>query len=729
MKFYQKWIGKAIDPNGNSSEFPANVPGNLQDDFAMANNWGDMNYGINCVRYIQLENYTWQYIADLQFDVKSGERVFFVSHGIDYVYSVSLNDVELLKSEGMFSKIEIDITDHIKPDNNRLTVTVFPHPKREGAQKDSLREADFIVKPPVSYGWDWHPRLIISGIWQETYIETRNNEYIKDFSYKYNISGDYAKAFLDFDIDCDAETVVELFDADGKSLYKGDGRGIVVENLKLWWCNGHGEPYLYRYTITSNSDKREGKIGFKRIKLVTPGAVWCKPDKYPMSRSNPPICFELNGKSIFGKGSNFVSPEVFIGKLTKERYAELLKMVKEANMNMLRMWGGCGIQKDSFYELCDELGIMIWQEFPLACNEYGVYDKEHYLEVLKREATSIIKLIRKHVSLCLWCGGNELFNCWSLMTEQHAPLRLLDSLCYDLTPDIPFIMTAPLSGMKHGPYDFCSQDYEDIISLFQKTEGTAYTEFGVKSVSDPEYLKTFMTEEEIENRKPYKNSPWIFHFALWANCSKDDEVCGSLLDRFEMKKDTIQDVYENVMWTQCEGLKGIFEEARRQWPVCSMAANWMFSEPWKVAQGCSVVLYPNVKKESYYSVKEALRPILVSARIPKFGWRRERFTAEIWLLNDCEKMVSDVVDVYLSIGNEKHLLCTWEFTDRNSNIVGPTVNFDLPDIDEDYFILSLEARNNKQLSSKYKMRYMNKPKVDNRESFVDIDSTVEFFKV
>jgi beta-mannosidase len=132
---------------------------------------------------------------------------------------------------------------------------------------------------------------------------------------------------------------------------------------------------------------------------------WSKPNKYPMSRSNPPICLELNGKRIFAKGTNMPTPEIFPGIVTKERYQQMLTLVKNANMNIVRMWGGCGIQKNVYYNLCDEMGIMVWQEFPLACNHYGAYDCDHYCRVLNEEAKSIIKRLRNNVSLVLWCGG------------------------------------------------------------------------------------------------------------------------------------------------------------------------------------------------------------------------------------------------------------------------------------------------------------------------------------
>ena len=118
--------------------------------------------------------------------------------------------------------------------------------------------------------------------------------------------------------------------------------------------------------------------------------------------------------------------------------------------NLLRVHGGGSVNKESFYELCDEMGIMVWQEFPLACNEYP--DEDEYLDVLKQDAASIICRLRTHPCLVMWCGGNELFNGWSGMTEQHHALRLLDSLCYEYDRFTPFNMTSPLLGMSHGNY-------------------------------------------------------------------------------------------------------------------------------------------------------------------------------------------------------------------------------------------------------------------------------------
>lgn len=703
MKYYQEWHGKLIGRDGCEEVFPAAVPGNIQNDYAQFKEWGDLNYRTNCTRYAALEDCSWQYIAYPEVDFGKDERVYFVSKGIDYMSVIALNGVELCRHEGMFSDIVLDITPYLQ-EKNELVITILPHPKRADAVKDTRDEADIAVKPPVCYGWDWHPRLLFSGMWQEAYIETRKKSYIRDVAVKYELSDDLQSATGAFEIDCDLAATVELFDEDGKVVYAGDGKHFVLNNVHLWWCNGHGQPYLYTYKVTSGDDVYSGKVGFKRSRLVMAKGEWNKPSDYPMSRSNPPITLELNGKIVFAKGSNMPTPEIFPGTVTRARYEQLLKSVKDANMNILRMWGGCGIQKKDFYELCDEYGIMVWQEFPLACNCYGVYRKKEYCAALKQEAISIIKRISKFACLVLWCGGNELFNNWSKMTEQSEPLRLLDQLTYEYSPEIPFIMAAPLSGMKHGPYSFFSECYGDVVTLFQSTSATAYTEFGCSSLSSPEYLSTFMDENDLNHPAPDFDGPWTLHHAFGPKDLPGTTLFESTCRRFQFPHANLSEIYEATEWVQSEGLRFIFEEARRQSPTCSMAVNWFFTEPWRVAVGCSLILYPDVKKRAYYTVSSSCRPVLASACYRKFDWKAgEMFEADIWLLNDTGNAVSDVIEVQLEIAGEAKSLATWQTGEVQANCLGPTVHFVLPNVKADHFILRLLSKNG--YSSDYKLRY------------------------
>lgn len=683
MKFYQKWTGASIENGVESISFPVNVPGNIQLDYAKAHGWGDVSYMDNCTKFEAIEDLYWTYRTKLDFVQNPDERVFFVTHGIEYEYDVILNGEKLLHHTGMFSKVEYDITDILEK-SNILEILIYPHPKRDGASP-CRGQADQSVKPAVEYGWDWHPRLLVSGIWDECYIETRDSYSITDISTSYTLSDDLSKAEVQFDITCDKSTEIEVFSPEGKCVYKGTEPNFTIDNISLWWCSGQGEANLYKWKVSNKKHTAEGHIGFRQIKLVMTDASWSTAPSFPKSRAFPPMNIDLNGRLVFAKGTNWVNPEIFTGTITKERYREMLTLVKEANMNIVRSWGGAIVNKEAFFDICDELGIMVWQEFPLACNNYKGTDE--YLTVLEQEAIAIIKRVSQHPSLSLWCGGNELFNAWSKMTDQSLALRLLNKLCYEYDRKTPFIATAPLMGMAHGYYKFYDSDTQStVFEMFGNSRYSAYSEFGVPSITKMKHLKEIFDEETLN--KPCENSPWELHHAFGA--WKDDSwICISVIDEIFGKQKSLEDYIDCSTILQCEGYKFIFEEARRQQPLCSMALNWCFNEPWVVAAGNSLVTYPNHPKESYYAVQKALSPVLPSAKFEHFRFKgKDMLKAELFLLNDSTDSVSDVIDVYIEIDGKREHIGTWSTGEvkGNSNKRGIILQYEIPDIEKSQLI-------------------------------------------
>ena len=355
MVFLQNWQGARIHDGKVGAWFPATVPGNIQEDYGKANGFPDHNFGDNCKLYEALEDDGWLYRTEVIVEPKAGERVFFVTKGIEYEYEVRLNGNVLAHHEGMFSALELDITQELQ-NGNALEVYIYPHPKRAGA--DVCRDqADQSCKPAVEYNWDWHPRMLVSGLWDDTYIETRGSGYITYCDATYELDKELKNAVVTFAAEGAPE--FELYDPDGKQIYKGADREVKLENIRLWWCAGQGEQALYRWRAYTAEDEKTGTIGFRRVKLMMNGGAWEIPFEFPKSRSTPPITIELNGRRIFAKGSNWVNPEIFNGRINREIYETQLKLVKEANMNILRCWGGAIIDKEPFFELCDELGIMV----------------------------------------------------------------------------------------------------------------------------------------------------------------------------------------------------------------------------------------------------------------------------------------------------------------------------------------------------------------------------------
>ena len=716
MIFNQKWVGYRIHNGEYSEPFTASVPGNIQKDYGIAHNFGDVNYADNCEKYRELEDDYFEYKTTLEYTANKGEKVYFVSHGIDYKYELSLNGHKIYCYEGMFKNTTVNLTDKLLPEGNVLSVLIYPHPKRKGSPVGTRDEADHSCKPPVCYGWDWNPRLLISGMWQNAYIETRTDAYINNCEVFYKLSDDFTSASVTVDIDCPTPCTFELFDADGNVVYSGDGKSFTVENPKLWWCNGQGEPYLYTYKASNAEYSIFGTVGFRRIRMLRNiGAS--DPREFPKSRYDAPFSLELNGRRVFMKGSNWVNPDVFWGDINRERYDELLVLARDANMNILRMWGGASVAKRDFYELCDKYGIMVWQEFMLACNKYP--DDDKYLATLESEAKFIISDLRRHPCIVLWCGGNELFNGWSGMDDQSLPLRLLDNLCYQMDRDRPFIKTSPLTGMGHGCYVFYSANSMggDVFYNFQHSNKIAYTEFGVPSISSEEVLRAIIPEDEIFPITESKN--YLLHHAVKA-WKPESHACIPTLEKYFGPAKSLSEVIEQSNFLQCEGYKAAFEEMRKQWPHCSAALNWCYNEPWSTAANLSIIMYPAKPKPAYYAITEALRPVLFSARIPKFDWKSgEVFKAEIWMLNDSPFAADGEVSVSLKVGNSVLPLLDWKnvHTEANTNLQGAQVCCVLPnEADAKEMTLVLTAPNG--MSSEYRLLYapksnVKKPKILN----------------
>jgi len=695
----------------------AQVPGAVQLDVARSENYGALYYAENWRQYLWMEDVYWTYRTSFtQPALDFNDQLFFVSKGIDYHFDIFFNNELVHSQEGMFTSVRINLTHYIRQDNE-LSIIIHPIPKNFTTVA-SRKQADQTCKPAVSYGWDWHPRLVPSGIWDDTYLEIKKESFINHVDFDYELNTSRTKAELYFDI------MVENYDDRSIDLTITDKDDTLLLNVSyileseitcideiltdidLWHPNGYGEPVLYTISVVlydSNEavlDEHVFRTGFRSISLVMNEDAWLEPSEFPKSQSIPPITLEVNGYNVFGKGSNWVPPDIFPGTITEDKYLTLLELARNANFNLLRVWGGGIVNKDSFFELCDSLGIMVWQEFPLSCN---VYDgTKAYLSVLEQESESIIKRLKHHPCVALYCGGNELFNSWSGMTNQSLALRLLNSQCYRFDPKRPFIPTSPLMGMGHGHYVFRDmQKGEDVFQWMPRATNSAYTEFGVPAPAPIEVLKQIIPENELF--PPQRGGSWESHHAFNA-WTETTWLMEDVIAYYFGKQDTLEQLVDNGQLLQSQGYKCIFEEARRQKFRCSMALNWCFNEPWFTAAGNSLVTWQAAPKPAYFAVSESCRPVLASARIPKFLWYSgEEFTCEVWILNDSlAKVESSELTVTLFTDRPFELL-TWKYPtiEANKNLRGPTARFLLPITNNKIFTLKLEIHNKPELSSTY----------------------------
>ncbi|MFT2008299.1 glycoside hydrolase family 2 protein [Pontibacter sp. 13R65] len=715
---------------------PATVPGAVQLDVMQAENYQQPYwYADNVKQFDWMEDYYFTYRTSFpRPDLHPGQRLCFHSKGIEYDFKISLNGTQLLEQEGMFTYVDLDLTDQLQ-DINELQVQIKPIPKVAGAPAytpgtDTYRQhARESAKPAVSYGWDWHPRLVTRGIWDETYLEVRSSTYLTASTVTYQLNEELSQAQVQLNLEGKAlagkhykwslttESGQIAIAQEGILSSNTESISTQLQEPALWWPSGYGSPTLYTSEVTilnaeqEELDSSHSKVGFRRVKLLMNEGEWDKPLVFPASRNRAPASLEINGRRIFAKGTNWVHPEIFIGLITNETYEKQIQLAKEANFNILRIWGGGITNKESFFDLCDEQGMLVWQEFPLACNNYT--DKASYLAVLEQEATSIINRVKAHACLAIWSGGNELFNAWGGMTDQSLALRLLNSLCYRLDPYTPFVPTSPLNGMGHGSYLFYDKTIgtgEEVFQWMQRADNTAYTEFGVPGVANLEVLKQYIPPHELF--PPKRETAWETHHAFGA-WRKDSWLELPFLEEYFGEITSLEDLVRFSQLTQSEGLKFIYEEARRQKPYCSMALNWCFQEPWPVAANNSLVNWPNILKPAYYEVAAACRPVLASLRVPKFLWHEgEDFICEPFLLNDTYDPIApaQITVTLLYDGGKSLKVTTWTCpgAPEFQNSQGSKAQLPLPDMHGSFFTVSVEVESNPAYNSRYTFMYRGK---------------------
>lgn len=681
---------------------PAAVPGAVQLDWARAHGLPDPTLGNNVRRYDGLEDAHWLYRTRVpEVGLRPGEVLVFACGGVDYACEVRLAGRTIRRHEGLFTPFEIELgkTPALTP----LDILVLPAPKRAGAPPDRS-QASHVCKPAVSYGWDWHPRLIPLGLWAGAGFLIRPAASLGEVDFAYALAEDLSAARIVVTAAPGARW--RLTDREGNLAAEGGSEPVEIRSPRLWWTHDQGPQELYELRVVGPAgDGLSRRVGFRRVRLVMAEGAWEHPKGFPKSRSHPPVTLELNGRIVFIKGSNWVNPELFPSAVTYERLRPLVHLARAANLNLLRCWGGAIVNPDSFFQGCDSLGILVWQEFPLACNRYP--DEPDYLRILDQESRSIIARVRQHPSLGIWSGGNELFNAWSGMTDQALALRLLNRNCLDLDPSTPFLPTAPLDGMGHGDYRFRDDRGREVFEIFQSARCTAYSEFGCPSPSPADYLRRFIPEDELWPPRP--GTSWETHhgFGAW---EADPSTWLSLptLEHYFGTAPDLERLCGQGAWLQRAALQEIFEEARRQKPACSMAISWCFNEPWPTAAGSSIVNWPAEPKPAFDAVRRACRPVLASARIAKFEWvPGEPFSAELWILNDSPAALEagDVEAAFVA-GDASIPVGRWAFppVPAGQNLRGPRVEAAVPDVEGGLLTLRLTVAGSPEWSTKYWLR-------------------------
>ena len=679
-------VGWTHDPASPPTDWVrARLPGAVQLDWQREKGLPDPFFADHYKQYRWMEQVDWVYRTVLPgFNLEKGERFVLRVDGLDYHGEVRLNGRRFAGHRGMVTPLELDLTAEALP-GDVLDLVCFRPPNTGDTVSGNHSEGNGSLKPPVSYGWDWHPRLIPIGVAGGVEASVFPACSLRSIEAPYRLREDLGEAEVVLEVDLRGDWDGHrlewcLRSPDGCEGAKGEGLAtsprlrfpFTVSHPRLWWPQGEGKQDLYELSVHLRDSRgtevgaARRRIGFRRTRLVMYEGAWDEPGTLPGSPPSPPFTLEVNGRRIFARGSNWVAPDPFPGRIEAETYRPLLELAREAHFNLLRSWGGAMVSKEPFFEMCDEMGLMVWQEFPLACNQYP--ETESFLEEVDAESRAIIRRVRAHPCLALWSGGNELFCAWSRMTMQHKAIRLLDRNCFELDRETPFIPTSPIAGVGHGDYRFRLPDGREVFQIFRHTRFTAYTEFGVPGPSPIEHLRTFIPEEELF--PPRRGTAWQTHhgFAAWDGDPESWLMQGTLQHYFGTLR-SLEELVEKGQWLQCEGYTCLFEEARRQKPNASMALNWDFNDCWPTAANNSLVLWGGRPKPAYYAVRAACRPVLASARIPRFSWKSgETFSCELWILNDTHLPLDPATVVAeIEIGRARFELGQWKAPSTPAN--------------------------------------------------------------
>ena len=374
LSFHWTLSHAATKDGARKEPIPATVPGAVQLDYAKALGYAPYHFGMNFEQFTWMENEFFFYETLLDFSCDAGEMARLCLLGLDYRYEITAGGLLLAAGEGAFTPVYLDVT-AFSGKKTPLVVTLFPIPKRQ-PEPQNRSQASACCKPPSSYGWDWHPRLVPTGIWKEVTLELlpAGAPLEIDASYRLTEGLDAVTVSVTCPLHGAGTLQAQLIAPDGsvaaERTVKADGTAqlsLTITDPQLWFPRGYGDQPRYTLQVTGSGVVRSRKIGFRRAKLVeNKGGSSAFASGFPKGPNPHPATVEINGIKVFAKGSNWVNTEVFPSLATPARYDELLGMVAEANMNILRMWGGQYINHDYFYDKCDELGIMIWQEFMLS---------------------------------------------------------------------------------------------------------------------------------------------------------------------------------------------------------------------------------------------------------------------------------------------------------------------------------------------------------------------------
>jgi beta-mannosidase len=641
---------------------PAQVPGTVHTDLLRNGKIAEPFVGTNEHRLQWIDKAGWQYrnSFDLTQDMLTQSRVELVFDGLDTYAEVYVNGHHVLSADNMFRSWTADIKSYAKERGNEVLVQ-FRSPVEEDLPKleqlgyglpasndqselgglGERRVSVFARKAPYHYGWDWGPRFVTSGIWREVRVRAWTGSRVADlYVEQKSVTAALAnlRANVEVESDADWEGVLVISTGDKRwernvSVKRGLSTvslDLEIANPELWWSRGLGEPHLYTFEAELLREgalacKSSVRTGLRSVRLVT--------DK---DERGSAFYIELNGVPVFAKGANHIPNDSFLPEVSYERYRHEVASAAEANMNMLRVWGGGIYEEAAFYELCDEYGIMVWQDFMFACSMYP--GDEAFLASVRKEAEENVRRLRNYPSVVLWCGNNEIDTAWShynetggwgwkqdYSNEQREQIwadyeqvfhRILPEVIEKHAGFIPYWPSSPMTALTgdETQHAFSTSTSGDIhywgvwhsvepFEAYNSNIGRFMSEYGFQSFPE---LKTVLTYAE-ESDLRIDSEVMLAH----QKNGRGNQLIKEYMDMYlQQPKDFPSFLYLSQV-LQAEAMKTAIEAHRRQKPFCMGSLYWQMNDCWPVASWAGIDYYGRWKALHYYA-KRSFADVMLS---------------------------------------------------------------------------------------------------------------------
>jgi beta-mannosidase len=671
----RNWSLKEVEEN---KKYKAKVPGSVYETLLENNVIKDPFYGINEKDCQWVYETDWEYSTIISFSKEIVEKDYCMLrfNGLDTYCQVILNDRVILFGENMHRTYEVYIKtkeySFLEEGDNKLTIR-FRSPVKEAQEKlkqsglsiDSKSKyhlpfaipgVEMLRKAYYSFGWDWGPKLPDSGIWRTVELHAFNDSYIRSVQVQTEIEfiiGDgngrptakEAEITLeteleDFRENGDKTILYQVFDGEVllhsekiDSMKMGTEKKLMIKNPKLWWSHDLGKPNLYRLIVKLFDgeqllDEYSTHFGIREICLIRKEDRW-----------GETFYFELNKIPVFAKGGNWVPTDSFLTRGTRKKtYKKILDACVQANMNMIRVWGGGIYEEDAFYHYCDEKGLLVWQDFAFACRPTPDYSG--FEESVIKEAIDNIKRLRNHPSLAIWVGNNEIEEGWLYWGfDQFVPqyksfyIKLfeetLPQLIKDYDPFRPYWPSSPSSGgsfqdpqsPNYGDSHYWKVWHEGFpLESYRTFDSRFMSEFGFESFPDIKTIKSFC-----------KTNQMYYDSKIMENHQKNPAGNQKIYDYMEKRFKIPQSFEKQVILsqiTQAEAMEYGVEHWRRNRNNCHCmgALYWQINDCWPVASWSSIDYYGRWKALHYFA-KRFYNPFYINAHeTPEFF--------EIWFCND-----------------------------------------------------------------------------------------------